>query len=141
MSRPFHSVVVLVLLLAAAVTSGSKFAQAAESAPEITVSFAFPDGTTKSTSVTLAEVERLTGQRPAYTLLPWVVAALKKLELPHETAADPKGVRLTAVGGVANGARGEWVYSANGLVSPYRLDTQTIEGISLVAFSYRKQPP
>jgi hypothetical protein len=140
MSRPFHHVAVLVLLLAA-LGPASQSAQAEEAAPEMAFSFVFPDGSTQSTSVTLAEVERLTGQRPAYMLLPWVLAALKKLELPHETAADPKGVRLTAVGGVANGARGEWVYSANGLVSPYRLDTQTIEGITRVAFSFRARVP
>ena len=139
MSSRVPRLAVFPLMLAVSLV-GARHAEAQAEA-SISVSFAFPDGSAKSTSVTLAEVERLTGQRPAYMLLPWVLAALKKLALAHTTETDTKGVVLTAIAGVTNGSQGTWVYSANGHPSPYRLDTQTIEGISTVAFSYRERAP
>ena len=110
---------------------------AAPASQEIAISFAFPDGSTRSTTVTLDEVEKLTGQRPAYTLLPWVHAALKKLDLPHVSSKVEGGIALTSIGGIANGSRGTWVYAVNGIASPYQLSTQTIEDARTVAFSYR----
>jgi hypothetical protein len=111
-------------------------AQSARSVEEIAVLFAFPDGTAKRTTVSMDEVEKLTGQRPAYKLLPWVQAALRKLELSHKSSADGHGIALTEIGGVANGPRGKWAYSVNGVASAYRLDTQTIEDVKQIAFSY-----
>jgi len=134
----FLRLAVLPVALAVFLVAGCAQAQAEAS---ISVSFSFPDGSTKSTAVTFAEVESLTAQRPAYMLLPWVLAALKKLELAHTSETDTEGVVLTAIAGVSNGPQGAWVYSANGFISPYRLNTQTIEGISTVVFSYRKRGP
>jgi hypothetical protein len=138
-SNPSLRSAVLVLVFGACLTTAHQVEAQAEEI--IAVAFTFPDGSAKSTSVTRDEVERLTGQRPAYMLLPWVLAALKKLEFAHTTETDAKGVVLTAIAGVSNGPQGQWVYSANGYPSPYRLDTQTIEGISAIAFSYRERAP
>jgi hypothetical protein len=141
MTRPIQRLAGLVALFAAVVTQPLQASGQVFGDQEITVSFSFPDGTTKSTSVTQSEIERLTGQRPGYKLLPWVVVALQKLELAHGTETDAKGIKISTIAGVANGPQGEWVYSANGFPSPYRLNTQTIEGITRVSFSYRARTP
>ena len=127
------------LALALAVAAAAPaIAQSARSIESIGVSFDFPDGSAKRTTVTADEVEALTGQRPAYKLLPWVHAALRKLEISHKSSPEKGGgIALTEIAGVANGPRGRWVYAVNGVASPYQLNTQTIEGVNQIAFSYR----
>ena len=141
MGSAFQRCAFLALVLATVVAPALRVRAQTDSAQAIVVSFSFPDGSTKSTSVTLTEVEPVTGERPAYTLLPWVLTALRKLELSHDTEADAKGVRITSISGIANSSQGEWLYSANGVPSPYRLNTQTIEGVTHVSFSYRDRAP
>jgi len=128
----------LALVVALVLVTAAPAGRAADSsAPEIAVSFEFPDGSAKQTTVTEDDVERLTGQKPAYKLLPWVQAALRKLELPHRSSVVDGSIALTEIGGVANGPGGKWSYRVNGLASPYQLNTQTISGVERIAFSYR----
>ena len=97
----------------------------------MSISIVFPDGRELRATLDHPEVVQLTGQKPIYMLDFWAYAALKKLSLPYETHSveSPPGVAITSIDGLANGEHEHWVYFANGIRSPYRLNTQLFEGI------------
>ena len=83
-------------------------------------------------------MEALTGSVRAYKLLPWVHAALRKLELGHKSSPEKGGASRSPRSPASRTVRaGRWVYAVNGVASPYQLNTQTIEDVKRIAFSYR----
>src|SRR6266581_6615179 len=83
----------------------------------VVVTFAFPDGSSKVTELSDAEVRSLLHENFGYMVEWWIRGALVKLGLPHRIAIVDTKLRakdVVAVGDVENGPTGRWVLYVNG---------------------------
>jgi hypothetical protein len=125
--------VLLALLVSLVIT-----APAAALGERVTVTFEFPDREPVRVDLTYEETVELIHEKLNYDLRFWVSGALKKARLSSSQVHEKGGLKITAIGGVADGPEGRWVYWVNGIRSPYHIDNQLSVGVRTIRFRYVK---
>jgi hypothetical protein len=102
----------------------------------VTVTFDLPDREPVRVALTYEETVPLVHDKLNYKIDFWVHGALIKAKLANAREIRDGHVTLTSIGGVANGPAGHWVYSVNGIRSPYHINTQLALGVRTIRFRY-----
>jgi len=132
--------VTILLLVVVFLASGALSAATPADRP-VAVSFVFPNGVTRSTELTEAEVRSLLHENFGYMIEWWVRGALVKLSLPHViTVVDQqsKAKAVTSINGIANGSSGRWVLYVDGIRSRYDINTQVRQNEQQIRLVYEQ---
>lgn len=113
----------------------------------VTVSFVFPNGSTKQKIMTYDSVldafrkkHLPAGVSPSgYKVDFWIYGALQALEIPF-TAKTMKGqTTIEQIGEASNGTKGNWVYYVNGIKSRYHINTQMDLDVDIIKFIFKSK--